>query len=485
MSGTRRNTKRVYTQKDTRSFYLVANDVFYGLIFSSTQEFYFKKNRNLLSIPSLLFYDNQNKVIIDYSNSKNEDDLSYVSSFFNSLTPGITFTIQDALYVDDKSQIQANLSGTFSFTSFDQGKIIRAEVVSTSRLIESNDSYFSKFFTQVPQLFKSSSTLSSKQQKQSIIKNSLSNGIYSFKRMGIQVGDYVEFGGTTSNDNKKLKVIDLFTDADGFENILADEEIISEDLIGQPVLLNLFYTGDKQSNPNLNDKTYGVCMSNATCTQAQNEFLCKEIIEKNQQTFLYYSPNQECQDELEERNRFMQQLDGVEQGNRITQPSVLEQRNRLIQEISRIEQRNRITQPTENTSSSLFTNNNLSGSEASVLRSIQPIVRNYSVRPKIFGKSISLKISKNSFVIDEKETKEITVNKNTNLKFILDNPSLKSYSFKFSNSENTLQEITENVLVLGTPGSSNSYSSIYTGSTDKIIYFVSNNLKTKLKIIVK
>ena len=60
MSGTRRNTKRVYTQKDTRSFYLVANDVFYGLIFSSTQEFYFKKNRNLLSIPSLLFYDNQN-----------------------------------------------------------------------------------------------------------------------------------------------------------------------------------------------------------------------------------------------------------------------------------------------------------------------------------------------------------------------------------------------------------------------------------------
>ena len=444
MSGTRRNTKRVYTQKDTRSFYLVANDVFYGLIFSSTQEFYFKKNRNLLSIPSLLFYDNQNKVIIDYSNSKNEDDLSYVSSFFNSLTPGITFTIQDALYVDDKSQINANLSGTFTFSSFDQGKIIKADVVSSSRLPETNDSYFSKFFTKVPQLFKSSSTLSSKQQRQNIIKNSLSNGIFSFNRMGIQIGDYVEFGGTSSNDSKKMKVIDLFIDADGFENMLVDEEITNENLVGQSILLNLYLSGDKESNLNLNDKSYGTCLSTAgTCFQSQNKFLCDERLAQRNQTLRSYISNSLCDEE-----NIVKLLETI-------QPEVNTNQTVIASE----------------TQTALFTNDNT--------------INLVSFRAKTYNKSVSLKITKNSFVIDEKETKEITVNKNTNLKFVLDNPNLKNYSFKFSTSENTIQEITENVLTTGRPGFSNSYASIYTGNTDKIIYFISSNLKTKLKIIVK
>jgi len=462
MSGTRRNTKRVYTQKDTRSFYLVANDVFYGLIFSSTQNFNFKKNRNLLTIPSFLFYDNQDKVIIDYSNSKNEDDLSYIKSFFNSLTPGITFTVEDALYVDDKSQINANLSGIFTFSSFEQGKIIKAEIVSSSRLPDTNDSYLSKFFTQVPQLFKSSSTLSSKQQKQNIVKNSLSGGIYSFNRMGIQIGDYIEFGGTEFNDDKKIKIIDMFIDADGFENLLVDEEIINENLIGQPILLNLFYAGDRESNPNLNDKTYGVCvsLSNTSCINVQNKFLCDEFSFKTNSQF-QYKENTSCEQEIETISNVQRNIETVQERNL--------ENLRIQQEITN---QIRIVQ-------------NATGMSITSPISTSTTVNKITFKPKVFSKTLSLKISKNSFVIDEKETKEITVNKNTNLKFILDNPVLKSYDFNFSESENSLQEIVENVLKVNKPGFSNSYSSIYTGNVDKVIHFVSSDFKVKLKIVIK
>ena len=129
-------------------FHLVGDDVFLGLVFALKQNFYYKKNRNLITIPSFTYYDNQTKVIIDYSNLKNFviDDLSFISSFFSSMTNGITFEYINAQYVNDASDISADLSGVYEFESFQSNSLIKANVVSTTDISTTRDFYNSKFF---------------------------------------------------------------------------------------------------------------------------------------------------------------------------------------------------------------------------------------------------------------------------------------------------------------------------------------------------
>ena len=173
MSGLRRNTKRTFTQQDKRSFYLVASDVFFGLVFSKEESYDYKINRSLTSTPSFLFHTNQTKVIIDYSNSKNDSDLSFVSSFFNSLEPRITFTIESATYNEPSTGVKANISGVYSFNSFDKGKIVRADLVSATNISSKKDLYNSLYFTATPQLSKASGTISQTQQRKNIVKNTI------------------------------------------------------------------------------------------------------------------------------------------------------------------------------------------------------------------------------------------------------------------------------------------------------------------------
>ena len=259
MSGIRRNTKRTFTQKDKRSFHLVGSDLFFGLVFASKQSYYYKVNRNLVTTPSFTFYSNQTKVIIDYSNSKNADDLSYIASFFNSLNSGITFEYTDTTYVNDASNISADLSGIYQFTSFEQNKLIKANLISNTSMSSSRDFYNSKFFTDTPQLNKSGG-VSDTQQRTNIIKNTIPNGLYSFTRLGIVIGDYVDFSGTDNNKWTKLKVKDLFVDTDGFECIEVESAITDENLIGNAILVNLYFEGESSTEVNLNDKTYGTCV---------------------------------------------------------------------------------------------------------------------------------------------------------------------------------------------------------------------------------
>jgi hypothetical protein len=452
MSGLRRNTKRTFTQRDTRSFYLAANDMFFGLVFASTQDYNYKINRTLVSKPSILLYDNQTKVIIDYSNSRNTNDLSFVSSFFNSLQSGATFSIANATYIEDTSTIKANLSGVYTFKTFDQGTIVCADIVSTTTVNTKKDSYYPKFFTDTPQLSKASGSVSSIQQRKNIIKNTLSNGIYSFKRLGIRVGDYIDFSGTENNQWKKVKVLDIFNDTDGYEVIEVDTTITNENLIGEPVLINLYLEGESETNVDPNDKTYGTCLlkinsTTTSCLPCQNSFLCDKRKLQLNALSSSYTKNSICEDstiQTQAANLISASITGITTAQQIT------------------------------TTATTTTVDNL-----------QAVT---SVRPKTNFNVVSVKVENKKITQNGSVLTDYSLALNTTFKLLLSDPTFSGYSMLFSSTDPTkgITEITDsNVIKSGLPGSSNSYISIYSGTTPKTIYVTSSDKKLGFKVTIK
>lgn len=458
MSGFRKNIKRTFTQKDTRSFYLVASDIFYGLIFLSKQTGTYKSNRVLVSNPNLLFYNNQSKVIIDYSNSKNNDDVSFIQSFFNSLTSGVTFEFKNSTYVEDGSNIKSDLSGIYSFTSFEQNKIVKADVVSITNISSKKDSYFAKFFTKTPQLSKLSQTISSSQQKQNIIKNTLSNGLFSFQRMGVRTGDYIEFTGTDENSNKKMKVLELFIDSDGFETIRVDNTINDKNLLGESVLVNLYLTGENKNTVNINDKTYGSCIliygeNNSICLPTQNSFLCEERKKELNAISFSYLPNSVCSDT------------GV-----IDLTSSLLQTNQQLFGLT-------LTDASIQTNFAAITTG-ITGQVVDV-----PV---YS-KPKTYYDVFEIKQMNNELVDIKTKNNELQSKKNVILKIITSDPTLRGYKFTFSstNPKEKISEIVDNVVNVGIPGESSSYFSIAINSKYQKIYLTSSDKTLTIPITIK
>jgi hypothetical protein len=447
MSGSRRNTKKIFTQQDKRSFYLVGSDVFLGLVFSATQNYYYKNNRALVTTPYVLFYNSQGKVIIDYSNSKNKDDMTYVSSFFNSLSSGETFDISNASYIEDASNISANISGTYSFESFEQDKLIKATVVSTNKINQKKDSYLSKFFTAVPQLNKVSGSVSSTQQRKNIIKNTLPNGVYSFKRLGARVGDYIDFVGVETNTTKKFKIIDLFTDTDGFETIQVDSAIEDENLIGESILVNLYFEGETDSNVSIDDKTYGTCVlgfgnNSSICIPAQNEFQCSKRIKQFSAFSSTYTTDSLCEDSDIQ--------------------ALLVQSQQPVIGITQTTAQVTIT-PQEN---------------LNIITSIRPVT---SIQTLYLKKQGSL-LTENGITLQD-----YPVPVKTTLKIILSDTSLTDYSFVFSSTDplKYVTQLTDNVIISGLPGYSSSYMSVQSGTVARTIYLTSTDRTLSFKITIK
>lgn len=451
MSGIRRNTKRTFTQKDKRSFHLVGSDLFFGLVFASKQSYYYKVNRNLVTTPSFTFYSNQTKVIIDYSNSKNADDLSYIASFFNSLNSGITFEYTDTTYVNDASNISADLSGIYQFTSFEQNKLIKANLISNTSMSSSRDFYNSKFFTDTPQLNKSGG-VSDTQQRTNIIKNTIPNGLYSFTRLGIVIGDYVDFSGTDNNKWTKLKVKDLFVDTDGFECIEVESAITDENLIGNAILVNLYFEGESSTEVNLNDKTYGTCVltfanGSTRCLPCQNSFQCTDRSMQLKALSATYTPYITCDD----INSLSTTVASPVIATVVATPTVA-----------------------------------LTSTDATTSLPISS-----TVRPKTTVKNVSIKIAtisgKSTITESGIPLSELTVGIDTTLKISTSDPTLLNYLFAFSstNPEKIVTPIVDNIINTGKPGTSSSYISIQTGKQNKEIYLTSSSNRSlffKIKI---
>ena len=425
-------------------FHLVGNDVFFGLVFASTENFYYKKNRNLITIPSFTFYDNQTKVIIDYSNVKNfaTDDLSFISSFFDSTDNGITFEYINAQYVNDASDISADLSGVYQFESFQSNSLIKANVVSTTDISTTRDFYNSKFFINTPQLTKIGDLSNSGAQsvfRTNIIKNTIPNGLYSFTRLGARVGDRIGFSSSTSNSGS-FTILDLFLDTEGFECIRVDSSLSNENAIGTPVLVNLYFEGQPTDDHDGSNKTYGagiiqignfpqICIS----CQSESQFI-ERATALNANTSSY-TPQTTCA-ELES----LSTSTAVRVVAPVPTPAV------VIPEIVTTD-----------------------------------IPLSSTVRPRTTVRTIRIKlltVGGNQIITEDTEPiTNIDVKTNTTLKVYLTHPSLVGSSFGFSSTQptNTVTPILDNIINSGLPGTSNSYISIQVGSQARDLYVVSSS----------
>ena len=452
MSGSNnRNTKSlgtgtgggVGTGGNDGDFHLVGDDVFLGLVFASTENFYYKKNRNLITIPSFTFYDNQTKVIIDYSNVKNfaTDDLSFVSSFFGSMANGITFEYINAQYVNDASDISADISGVYEFDSFQSNSLIKANVVSTTDISTTRDFYNSKFFINTPQLTRVDDLPNGIQSvfRTNIIKNTIPNGLYSFTRLGARVGDYIEFSSSTANSGR-FKILDLFFDTEGFECIRVDSPLSNENAIGISVLVNLYFEGQLTGTYDGSNKTYGagiiqignfpqICIS----CQSESQFIERAtILNANTSS---YTPQTTCA-ELESLSTSVP----VSVVAPVPTPAV------VVPEIVTTD-----------------------------------IPLSSTVRPRTTVRTIRIKLltvgGKQIITEDTEPITNIDVKTNTTLKVYLNHPSLVGSSFGFSSTQptNAVTPILDNTINSGLPGTSNSYISVQVGSQARDLYVVSSS----------
>jgi hypothetical protein len=350
--------------------------------------------------------------------------------------------------VNDASNISSDLSGIYAFESFEQNKLIKASVVSSANISSSRDFYSSKFFTDTPQLNKLGG-VSDTQQRTNIIKNTIPNGLYSFTRLGVVVGDYVDFSGTANNKWTKLKVKDLFIDTDGFECIEVESTITDETLIGNGILVNLYFEGESSTEVDLNAKTYGTCVlkfanGSSRCLPCQNEFQCADRSTQLKAASATYTPYTTCDD-----------IDSL--STTVVSPITT------------------AVVPTPTVA--------LTATDATTTLPISS-----TVRPKTTVKNISIKLAtiggKPTITQDGIALNEVAVGIDTTLKISTSDPTLLNYSFAFSstNPEKIVTPILDNIINTGKPGTSSSYISIQTGKQDKEIYVTSSSRSLFFKI---
>jgi hypothetical protein len=223
------------------------------------------------------------------------------------------------------------------------------------------------------------------------------------------------------------------------------------------VLVNLYFTGDPQTDSAKLDKTYGTCVTvfannSSTCFPCQNNFLCAERAKKLNAVSSSYTENTTCDDIN------VSDVTAALTSNTAT----------LLQGItSTVEVTTGETLATENLSIAL------------------------SLRPKTSFKSETVKIEtikgSKTFTIDGNAITDIPTTVNTTLKLVLSDPSLSGYIFTISSTDpkDKITQVPSISITNGTPGTAGAYVSLQTGKVAKTFYFTTTDRKLSTTITVK
>lgn len=210
--------------------------IFLGLDFTTNQTLELNSNKYLSSIPSFSFSSDFTKVLIDYSNSQNQTDISLLKGLFSGLTTGTTFTISSAVYSLDGMGSEANLGGTYEFTSF-VGNVIVATPVTLNSFNQRLLRYEPDYFISPPQ-FGLSLAPQGKQTEYVIVNALGTDKINSLAKFGIYKDDKVKITGTRFN-NKTFTVKSVTVNKDGSEHMVVSEGITQESGFGNRVGIEL------------------------------------------------------------------------------------------------------------------------------------------------------------------------------------------------------------------------------------------------------
>lgn len=231
----RQNLKVKKKQETVDKLVLVRSLMLYGLTIEQYKIDKVSLNRGITSTPTFIFYSNNTKCFVDYTNQLNLDSEIKVNEFFNSINAGTTITLTNGLYRDPTTNEIANLSGNFVYRQNNNG-IISLDVTSINSLSTKINRYDKKNFEDIP-YFTANNVTKSKLSR-TIIKNRFGkNTKNSFSYLGILPGDYIKLENTLAYPSK---ILDVNIDSDGNEYIVLDQLIDSQDLTNLQTRVNVY-----------------------------------------------------------------------------------------------------------------------------------------------------------------------------------------------------------------------------------------------------
>lgn len=247
-SSTKRNTKE--------KLVLVREAVLYGLVIEKAKIDKVSLNRGITSTPTVVFFDNNSKCFIDYSNQTNGDIETKLKEYFNQIQIGVTLSFYNGVYNDTNLNKTADLTGQYRFKSYYNG-VIEAEVISVASFSSTINRYDKTKFEEIPYLV--ADNLVDGFDIRTIIKNKLGkNTKNSFNYLGIKEGDYVKLTDLST----PIKVLEISTDSDGNEYMVVDKEIDELDLTNLKTKIDVYINviDSYITPPDLTETETGACV---------------------------------------------------------------------------------------------------------------------------------------------------------------------------------------------------------------------------------
>lgn len=258
-SNSSNNTTRLKKSTRTGKLVLVRQHFLLGLTVEEYKTETISVNRGIVSTPNILFYTNNTKCLIDFTNLTNSQIETNIKDYFTQMVAGTTMTILNGEYVDPNLKVSADVSGTYTFQSFSEG-IVKANITSVTGLSSKINRYDKTKFTDIPYIIANSISSPLEKRSATILKNKLGkNSKNSFSYIGITVGDYIEIPSIIT----PTQVLEIGTDADGNEYILIDLVVSPQDLTTKSTLVNCYIdvVDSYKNEPKIAETQTGACIS--------------------------------------------------------------------------------------------------------------------------------------------------------------------------------------------------------------------------------
>lgn len=251
-----RSTTTSAKQNNKEKLVFVREGVLYGLVIEKSKQDTASINRGIVSTPSIVYYSNNTKCLIDYSNQTNPDIPTKIEEYFSQIQTGTGLTLFNGTYTDTNSNSTADLGGDYVFRSYYNG-IIEADVTSVESLSPTINRYDKTRFDEIPYII--AKTVSTPIEIKTIIKNKLGkNTKNSFNYLGIRAGDYIKITDVSS----QVKVLDINTDSDGNEYIVVDKDLDPVDLTNSKTKIDIYLPviDPFVAPPNVTETITGACV---------------------------------------------------------------------------------------------------------------------------------------------------------------------------------------------------------------------------------
>lgn len=248
-------TTNFVTKNTKEKLVFVREGVLYGLVIETAKVDKTSINRGITSTPTVIFYSNNTKCLIDYSNQTNSDIFSKLEEYFSQIASGTTLYLYNGVYTDVNSNKTADLTGQYVFRSYYNG-IVEADVTSVAVLSSTINRYDKTNFELIPYLV--AATFTEQLETKTIIKNKLGkNTRNSFNYLGVKVGDYIKL-----TDTSQLQVTDMSIDSDGNEYLVVDKLLDPADLTNLKTKIDIYIPTAESFTvtPNLTETTVGACV---------------------------------------------------------------------------------------------------------------------------------------------------------------------------------------------------------------------------------